>query len=337
MEYEINPFQELYVTDNPDLNVFVNLFSNYPVQHALVLFSPGNVVLKGTQGSGKSMLLNLFRPEIRVAYKKSGMEFPIPKRFTRFIGAGINLTRSGALNIGQRAIVETVEKDEEEFPFYFGDFINYFIARDILKTVETQEKQPEVFEIQIDSSKFNQFASEVSKNDCWFGALDGCNSFDELCNRIELRINAYRQFHSNRDFKLPKEIFRTKTDIGEPIAIVAEYLKTLGVIPHDVPFFVRIDQIERLSHSDVIRPSLGKQFRRVINKAIGKRDHRVSYRVGTRTYAWEDDLLIFGTNDKLEKLRDYRICDTDYILRRQEDPKTWIFPQFAEDVFKRRL
>lgn len=337
MKYEINPFQELYVTDSPDPNVFVNLFSDYPIQHAQILFRTGNVVLKGSQGSGKSMLLNLFRPEIRIAYKKSVIEFPIPKPFARFVGAGINLTRSGILNIGQRAIVETIEKDEEEFPFYFGDFLNYFIVRDILKTVETQEKQPEVFEIKIDGSKLNQFAREVSKNACWFGALDGCNSFGELCEKIESRIIAYRRFHTNRNFNLPEEFFLTKTDIGEPIAIVAEYLKTLGVVPNDVPFFVRIDQIERLSHSDVIRPSLGKQFRRVINKAIGKRDHRVSYRVGTRRYAWEDDLFIFGTADKLEKLRDYRISDTDYIFRRQEDPKTWIFPQFTEDVFRRRL
>lgn len=337
MEYETNPFQELYVTDSPDLNVFVNLFSDYPVQHAQILFRPGNVILKGSQGSGKSMLLNLFRPEIRIAYKNSGIEFPIPKPFARFIGAGINLTRSGTLNIGQRAIVENIEKDEEEFPFYFGDFLNYFIVRDILKTVETQEKQPEVFELQIDSSKLNQFASEVSKNACWFGALDGCNSFDELCKRIESRIEAYRRFHNNRTFSLPVEFFLTKTDIGEPIAIVAEYLKTSGVVPNEVPFFIRIDQIERLSHCDVIRPSLGKQFRRIINKAIGKRDHRVSYRIGTRTYAWEDDLFMFGTADKLEQLRDYRISDIDDILRRQEDPKTWIFPQFAEDVFKRRL
>lgn len=337
MEYEINPFQVLYVTDDPDLNVFVDLFSDYPVRHAQILFRPGNVILKGSQGSGKSMLLNLFRPEIRIAYKNSGIEFPVPKNFYRFIGAGINLTRSGALNIGQRAIVETIEKEEGEFPFYFADFLNYYIVRDILNTVETQEKQPEVFEIQIDRSRFDQFASEVSKDACWFGALDGCNSFNDLCKRIESRIVAYRQFHNNRTFNLPEEFFLTKTDIGEPIAIVAEYLKTLGVVPREIPFFIRIDQIERLYRSDIIRPSLGKQFRRVINKAIGKRDHRVSYRVGTRRYAWEDDLFMFGTDDKLEQLRDYRISDIDFIFRRQEDTKTWIFPQFIEDVFRKRL
>lgn len=337
MEYETNPFQVLYVTDDPDLNVFVDLFSDYPVQHVQILFRPGNVVLKGSQGAGKSMLLNLFRPEIRIAYKNSGTQFPVPEDLRRFIGAGINLTKSGALNIGQRAIIETIEKDEEEFPFYFGDFLNYFIVRDILKTIATQEKQPEVFEIQIDGAKFDQFANAVSKDACWFGALDGCNSFNDLCKRIESRIIAYRRFHNNRTFNLPEEFFSTKTDIGEPIAIVAEYLKTLGVVPNETPFFIRIDQIERLYHSDVIRPSLGKQFRRVINKAIGKRDHRVSYRVGTRRYAWEDDLFMFGTNDKLEQLRDYRISDIDYIFRRQEDPKTWIFPQFTEEVFKKRL
>src|SRR5450432_1626416 len=104
MDYDVNPFQELYVTDSPDPEVFVRLFSDYPVQHAHVLFRGGNVVLKGTQGSGKSMLLNLFRPRIRLAYHQARIAFPVPPRLSNFLAAGINLTRSGALDIGQRAL-----------------------------------------------------------------------------------------------------------------------------------------------------------------------------------------------------------------------------------------
>jgi hypothetical protein len=39
----------------------------------------------------------------------------------------------------------------------------------------------------------------------------------------------------------------------------------------------------------------------------------------------------------LEILRDYRIIDMDDLLRRKEDPSTWLFPTFAEDIFRRRL
>src|SRR5436190_18310208 len=98
--YETNPFQELYVTDSPDPRTFVALFSSFPVRHALALFRPGHVVLKGIQGAGKSMLLNLFRTQIRLAYEGAGADFPVPSNLRRFVGAGINLTRSGALDIG---------------------------------------------------------------------------------------------------------------------------------------------------------------------------------------------------------------------------------------------
>ena len=59
-DHEVNPFQELYVTDSAEPTVFVQLFSDEPVKSAHQLFRPGNVVLKGTQGSGKSTLLTFF-------------------------------------------------------------------------------------------------------------------------------------------------------------------------------------------------------------------------------------------------------------------------------------
>ena len=109
------------------------------------------------------------------------------------------------------------------------------------------------------------------------------------------------------------------------------------MIAPEVPVLIRIDQLERLYRSDVLRPELGQQYRRVINKALGSRDQRVSYRIGTRRYAWEDDLRIFGTADELEHLRDFRIIDIDDMLRRKEDTKTWIFPEFAADAFAKRI
>ena len=127
MNDNTNPFQELYVTDDPDPNVYVGLFSNVLVELVMPLFRPGNVILKGIQGTGKSMLLNLFRPQIRIAFHKSGTDFPIPKGLQNFISAGINISRSGILNFGHRPIEK--KYDFSEMPLYFGDFLNYFISR----------------------------------------------------------------------------------------------------------------------------------------------------------------------------------------------------------------
>ena len=63
-----NPFAEAYVTHTVSDENFVRFFSHILVIPASAILKPGNIVIKGTQGSGKSMLLRLLEPEIRIAY-----------------------------------------------------------------------------------------------------------------------------------------------------------------------------------------------------------------------------------------------------------------------------
>lgn len=83
MNITINPFQQLYFSDDTQTeNNFVALFSDEVLQTAIhPVFQGGNVVLSGSQGCGKTMILNLLRPEIRIAYWKLGKadEFPVSK------------------------------------------------------------------------------------------------------------------------------------------------------------------------------------------------------------------------------------------------------------------
>jgi len=96
MNITINPFQQLYFSDDTQTeNNFVELFSAEVLQTAIhPIFQGGNVVLSGTQGCGKTMILNLLRPEIRIAYSKLGRPFPVNEQMRNFISAGVNLTRS---------------------------------------------------------------------------------------------------------------------------------------------------------------------------------------------------------------------------------------------------
>lgn len=333
---DINPFQVLYVTDSPDPSAFVKLFSDFPVKNTLQIFQKGNVILKGTQGSGKSMLLNLLRPQIRLAYHEAKCPFPVPPAHRRFISAGINLTLSGALDIGQRPVQESDIVDESLFPLLFADFVNYFVVRDLLSSLKSAADNPKVFEDIVDPSKLDEFACDLAQNDCWFGYLKNVDCFNTLSQVVNSRLSDYRSFHQfNSD--LPVEILSTKTRIGAPIAAAHDSLKNTTALEKEVPLFVRIDQLERLYRSDIIRPKLGHEYRRIINKALGQRDSRVSYRVGTRRYAWEDDLKIYATDDKLEEKRDFTVIDLEDALRRKENRKSWIFPAFAEDAFRKRL
>jgi hypothetical protein len=282
----INPFNELYVTETVPSQDFVRLFSPVLIKDALPLFQPGNVVVKGVQGSGKSMLLNLLKPEIRIAYAKAGMDLPLPRKLSRFIGAGINFIRSAAIDFGQRATDPDQATDIQRLPLYFGDFFNYWILADLLKSVETLYREfggegPNNLGIQADPSTLDDFARKLVTDPCWLGYLSPAVDYKSLRGRIEERIGTYRRFLNFSLDALPVEIKRTTTPVGEPISHFTECLRQCGIVPREVPIFIRIDQYEELCRLEDWSKDLGLKYRRVINKALGLRDPRVSYRASS--------------------------------------------------------
>ena len=112
-------------------------------------------------------------------------------------------------------------------------------------------------------------------------------------------------------------------------------MKNSGLIDSESVAFVRIDQVEELLHKDPPQYQLTEEFRRHIYRALGRRDGRVSYRIGTRNY--DSEILVMPGGRKLEESRDYVSRDFDAVLRRGENPKNWLFKGFADDVFTRRL
>src|ERR1700720_3845155 len=138
MNYSQNPFQELYVADTVSHEHFVRLFSRVPMEGLTEfhqLFQAGNVVLLGSQGCGKTMLLTLFRPEIRVAYKDYDEEFPVPLEHAQFLSAGINLTKSGIAHLAGVTLGKGPLHDLQELPYFFGDFFNHKVVLDLLENL----------------------------------------------------------------------------------------------------------------------------------------------------------------------------------------------------------
>ena len=332
----INPFFELYVGDKLSSSEFVNIFSPFLVEHAEALFLPGNVVVKGVQGSGKSMLLSLLRPEVRIEYALAMTEFPVRKEIRKFIGAGINLAHSNAIDFGYRAI----SSDENERALFFADFVNHTVLLDLFKSIRMSSNQfgTRIADIHIDLSeeRENAFVSTLTAADIFQGTLKGCERLDDVELFMRERLNAYRRFLHINDSQLDAQIHGSKTDIGDPISTVVALLKESNIIERDVDIFIHIDQYEELSNISPHETN-SPDYRRVINRALTRRDPAISYRIGTRGHAWRNHGFIFGTQAKLEEERDYKFVDLDALLRRHENPKTWIFPRFAEDVFARRL
>lgn len=344
MDIDINPFQQLYFSDDVQSeDNYVDLFSDKVLQTAInPVFQGGNVVLSGTQGCGKTMILSLLRPQTRIAYWEKGEKFPVNKTMRNFVSAGINLTRSRITDIAQVSLNRGDEVDAREMPFYFADFLNYLVVEDLLNSIEVIGQRPEVFDSLVDVSKYQEFVAMLTTQDCWFGALDEVRDATQLRPALNQRIQFYRRWvNGNIESDLPPEnIRKTKTNIGEPIAKAAECLRQCGVIANDVPVLIRIDQIEELHRAFTSRQRIILlAFRKMINRAFSARDARVNYRAGTRRYGWKDPEYqsIWGSEARLEERRDYLFVDMDEQLFARGENKNTIFEKFAEDTFLRRV
>ncbi|MBG48293.1 MAG: hypothetical protein CML05_08410 [Pseudozobellia sp.] len=341
MEQRKNPFHELYVTESISSDKFVHLFSPFLIEKSLAIFQPGHVILKGLPGAGKSMLLSLLKPSIREAYAKKNVEFPVPKEFNKFIGAGINLKRSGVSDFGQRPL--NSEDGYNLSPFYFADYLNYWLVLDILESI-LKLSRPELnlskeLGINCDDQLLNDFAIKLGRDVCWNGYLEKVNSFEELKNRLVERIGIYRNFLNYNIDEIPEDVQSSKTSIGIPIAFCANCLRDVGIIQEGTEIYVRIDQYEELAwlEQPLQNQEQGELYQQLIHKLLGMRDNSVSYKLGTRHFAWQDNGKMFGTSAQLEKRRNYIEVGIDSVLKRKENRRTWIFPDFAEDILRRRI
>ncbi|WP_417726209.1 hypothetical protein [Roseovarius sp.] len=328
-----NPFHHLYAGEKVDPSEFVEIFSHKLVEHASPVFQSGHVVLTGVQGSGKSMLYKLLDPAVRIAYADSNEPFPIPKENANFIGAGINVNTSRCNVFGNRRIAPGSSEKE----VLFGDFFNYLVCSDIIRSVRLLGEHRQVsndLSIDLSDKKTQALVDLVKMAPVWEGYLDGVESFDGLQSRMWARETAYRRFLNYNDRELDPEISSTKTSVGEPAKAVIRALRDTKIVSPETEFFILVDQYEELA--TINDQGDGADYRSVVNKCIG-RDSTVSYRIGTRGYAWRNHLNVFGSKGHLEQDRDYKLVELDAKLRAQEFGGTSIYPNFANDVFLRRL
>ena len=342
MDNMINPFVELYVTEHISAEKFVKIFSPLLVSQpeVLSLFQPGNIVVAGLQGSGKTALLNLFKPEVLIAYKNSDTPWPLPESHSKFISAGINLAKSCAMDFGQRPICYPQDTKKDITPLFFVDFINYWIVDDFLSSLETLHlsKNADVknfLGIDYSIEKKEYFAQDIIKNACWFGGLDKAKNYSEIRQLIKQRITSYREY-LNFNSELPEFLVKTKTSPGEPISVAAASLKACEIIPNDLPVFVRIDQFEDLMGLEEGSNDNAQSFRKMVMKMLGTRDDRISYRIGARPYSFSPDFTMYATHSSVEERRDFQIVDVDSLLVGDQKRRA-LFKRFSNDVFRRRI
>lgn len=338
-----NPFHDLWVTEILDSTAYVDMFSPLLVSDAEELFASGNVVVRGRQGSGKSMLLNLLQTSTRLAYVSTQKEYPVPENQRNFISAGIQFSTESAALVASRASEIPQDVRQQVLAMCFSDYVNTILSLDLLRNVialhDAQQHGRGVKEVQVQVTKKStaKFAKLLTRTTTWptMGVTEDF-SLDDLVRLLESRLKESRQYYNFNIDQLPAEIESSRAAVGEPIAELAATLRSSSIIGEETLIFLRLDQHEELFELER-HTKLGSVFRQVINGALAKRDSRIAYRIGTRHYAWERDLTCWGSGAPLEHLRDYSIVDLDTILRKAEHTRNWKFPLFAKDVVNRRL
>ena len=336
----LNPFFELYAGDRISPDDFVNMFSDVLVPHAMPIFAPGNAVVTGKQGSGKSMLLSLLRPEIRLQYYEAGVEFPVPLEMRGFLSANVNLAHSSAYDFGLR---RASDLEPEDIQLYFADFLNYLIIRSLISCLKVysqdDDKVRKEIGLKLKGNEGNRIIPALSAHPVWEGWIKPCKTIEEFDDQLQKRVRGYRRYLHKKVKVIDPDYLATRTTIGEPALVFSEILRDAGAIARKTHIFIDIDQYEELAN--ILNDKAEGQtvdYRATINKALANRNEfKVSYRIGTRGHAWRNHSKIMGTTAKLEEERDYKYVELDEILTRRENSKSHIFPKFARDVFNRRM
>ncbi|MCY3818895.1 MAG: hypothetical protein OXH52_05960 [Gammaproteobacteria bacterium] len=348
-DLSVNPFQELYLTEAlEDPELYLSWFSPTVLTgQTEALFRVGNVVLSGTNGAGKTMLLRLFSPEVQAACLRLHPEQRGNPVLRQVLGIGINLVHAGISSLGKRALKPGARDNLEVWNLLLGDLINYYLTNQLISTVrflQGRSGQPlaEYLGARVEEARVQEYSAWLGSQACWFGYLDGTDSLDGLAGAVRKRLDLIRSFVNWNIEVMPAEVLGTKTEIGKPLADARSGLETFGILPRTIPLSVTIDQYETLLHIDYReeeRPeqSVGRGFCRVVNTFLSRRDPSVSFKIGVRPYSWGRERRILGSDAQLELGRDYQRVDLDELLRRGEDASSWIFPTFAGDVAARRL
>ena len=345
-----NPFHTLYLTEGVGEAEFPLLFSPVLIPQVTPLFLPGNVVIKGMQGSGKSMLLSLLDTRVRLQFWQQSITAlpenisksdPLSPNLRRFVGAAINLSKSNAFQLRGIKVSQDTAENLEYARQCFSDFVNCWVLRDLFDSIERLVRElkrtqdlDRLHEIGVSQDLGRLDAAvRLLGDDASCSFLSGLDSVDAIRRLLSQRIASYKRLITNPRHALSAEMEQSRSILGEPLTAATKALRASGVLEDSTNVIVTLDQFETLerktSYPDDEVRVLG--FIRVVDELIAGRERVVSYRIGTRPNT---------TLRVSEESRDYSVVDLDVTLQKKEHGRRGrndLFYRLAEDAFRRRI
>ncbi len=331
-----NPFTTLYVTERLDQTEFPALFSPVLVPHITPLFEAGNVVVEGTQGTGKSMLLALLQTKVRLAFAESDKHsYPIEdKAVSQFICAEINLATNQALRPAARW-KKSDPSSEDELRLCFIDYANTWILRDLLESIDLLISRSSLLwdpkELGGSRNEFDAAVEALVNAEIIPLPSAKSPTMKSAVDALSARIDQYLRFFNGRPKDLPREVRDGQTQsLGQPVADAVTILKREGCLQQSTRVLIMLDQFEQLLEMETSLPNRPyRLLRDTIDQALHRREATLNFRIGTRPYAWQQP--------EGEVLRDYHRLNLDEMLARTEHGNRDLFANLASDVFSRRL
>ena len=285
------------------------------------------------------MILNLLRHSVLAEYL-TGTSLKDELGFvTPFLGISVNLQRAYFQAFGRRSAAKPPGSDADVDASCAADYLNHLLFCEFLKALEfvlspQGSSLAKWMGISKSRSEAEHLASEMAGWRCWYGYYKQAKTIKELLHAGLHRIDCWRQFLNTAIDSVPKEIWKTKTLIGEPLHYMGNLLQAMVQKGKALPLYVVIDQYEVLPE---LNPTHGTSLQRIVNTLIKARDPVVFYRIGARTYDWGKELRVRGAESRIELQRDYVVIDLAEALMRNENTGLSTFRDLATDVVLKRL
>lgn len=293
-----NPFS-IYSTEYfPEKNwgELVNNTFIEPINFAMAT-EPGNTIIEGHRGSGKSMILRYLSYE---AQSKRNFKERWDENYT-----GIYLKLK--CSVTNTTTQEFFKGNKKQWIIYFMTYVNLLIGEEIIRTLE---KAKENEDVTIDSEE--DFVSEIIY--LFFASVSSISKEKKLKNlllMIKKMRNELAQKHFS-EYDLPTDF------LEQLVSSIKEYVKDWA----DKNFYILLDEYDNLDDAQ----------QSVVNTLIKNRSF--SYKVGVKLFemSYED---ISGK--LLEKNNDYTYVSTDRFDFGPHSPLYEEFEGFARNVANKRL